>query len=147
VFLKRLGGGEYLLLMGSLEPAKLEKIYKKRWTIEVLFQNFKSRGFNLEATHLRESWKISKLLVFVSLAVAICVKVGYAFDKKLKEVKLKKHGYRAQSIFREGLDIVRETLKRGVTRWNGLWGAALELFGRRLDRMLSTIVIAKNFVG
>jgi len=147
VFLKRLGGGEYLLLMGSLEPARLEKIYKKRWTIEVLFQNFKSRGFNLEATHLRESWKISKLLVFVSLAVAICVKVGYYFDKKLKEVKLKKHGYRAQSIFREGLDIVRETLKRGVTRWNDLWGAALELFGRRLDRMLSTIVIAKNFVG
>jgi hypothetical protein len=122
VFLKRLGGGQYLLLMGSFAGAKREKIYPKRWSIEVGFQNFKSRGFNLEATHLRASSKMSKLLVFVSLAGANCVKVGYAFDKKLKGVKLKKHGYRAQSILREGLDIVRETLKRGVTRWNGLWG-------------------------
>jgi hypothetical protein len=89
---------------------------------------------------------MSKLLVFVSLAGANCVKVGYYFDKKLKGVKLKKHGYRAQSILREGLDIVRETLKRGVPRWNDLWVTALELFCRRLDRMLSTIVIAKNFV-
>jgi hypothetical protein len=89
---------------------------------------------------------MSKLLVFVSLAGANCVKVGYYFDKKLKGVKLKKHGYRAQSILREGLDIVSETLKRGVPRWNDLWVTALELFCRRLDRMLSTIAIAKNFV-
>jgi hypothetical protein len=64
VFLKRLSGGEYLLLMGSFEPPKLEKVYPKRWSIEVLFQNFKSRGFNLEAMRLRDSSKMSKLLVY-----------------------------------------------------------------------------------
>jgi hypothetical protein len=88
---------------------------------------------------------MSKLLVFVSLAAAICVKVGYAFDKKRNGVKLKNRGYRAKIVFREGLDIVRKTLKREVIRWNDLWATALELFCRRLDRMLSTIVIAKNF--
>jgi hypothetical protein len=36
----------------------------KRRRIEALFQNFKSRGFNLEATHLRDSSKTSKLLVY-----------------------------------------------------------------------------------
>jgi IS4 transposase len=46
VFLKRLGGGEYLLLMGNFQPENLDKVYKKRWSIEVLFQNFKNRGFN-----------------------------------------------------------------------------------------------------
>jgi hypothetical protein len=30
VFLKRLSGGEYLLLMGSFQPENLEKVYKKR---------------------------------------------------------------------------------------------------------------------
>jgi hypothetical protein len=91
---------------------------------------------------------MSKLLVlvFVSLAAAICVKVDYAFDKKRSGVKLKNRGYRAKSVFRESLEIVSETLKREVTRWNDLWATALELFCRRLDRMLSAIVIAKNFV-
>jgi hypothetical protein len=64
-----------------------------------------------------------------------------------KAKKAKKPWLSAKSVFREGLYIVSEKLKREVTRWNGLWGAALELFGKRLDRMLSTIVIAKNFVG
>jgi hypothetical protein len=82
----------------------------------------------------------------VSLAAAICVKVGYAFDKKRNRVKLKNRGYRAKSVFREGLDIVREMLKGEFTRWSDLWATALEFFCRRLDRMLSTIVIAKNFV-
>jgi IS4 transposase len=84
--LKRLGGGEYSLLMGSFELEKLDKLYKKRWSIEVWFQNFKSRGVNLEATHLRNSSKMSKLLVFVSLSIAICVNI---FDKKLNRVKIK----------------------------------------------------------
>jgi hypothetical protein len=36
---------------------------------------------------------MSKLLVFVSLAAAICVKVGYnTFDKKRNRVKLKNRG-------------------------------------------------------
>jgi hypothetical protein len=64
----------------------------------------------------------------VSLAATICVKVGYAFDKKRNGVKLKNRGYRAKSVFREGLDIVSETLKREVTRWNDLWATALKLF-------------------
>jgi hypothetical protein len=46
VFLKRLSGGEYLLLMGSFQLEKLDKVYKKRRSIKVLFQNFKIRGFN-----------------------------------------------------------------------------------------------------
>jgi hypothetical protein len=90
---------------------------------------------------------MSKLLVFISLAVAICVKVGYYFDKKRNRVKLKNHGYRAKSVFREGLDIVRETLKREVTRWNDLWARHFSFFVDDLDKILSTIVIAKNLSG
>jgi hypothetical protein len=32
--------------LGSFQPENLDKVYKKRWRIEVLFQNFKNRGFN-----------------------------------------------------------------------------------------------------
>jgi hypothetical protein len=55
-------------------------------------------------------------LVFVSLSAAICVKVGYYFDTKLNRVKIKKHGYSVKSIFREGMDVLLETLKMGL-KW------------------------------
>src|SRR4030095_16695865 len=35
--------------------------YKKRWKIEVLFQALKSRGFNLEATHLKDEERLKTL--------------------------------------------------------------------------------------
>jgi hypothetical protein len=60
--------------------------------------------------------KLISLLVFVSLAAAICVKVGYELDKKTQLSEDKTAGYRAKSLFREGLDIVSETLKREVAR-------------------------------
>jgi hypothetical protein len=75
------------------------------------------------------------VLVFVSLSAAICVKAGYFFDTKLNRVKIKKHGYRAKSIFRKGVDVLMETLKMGSTRWNNIWETALELFCRRLEKM------------
>jgi hypothetical protein len=72
--------------------------------------------------------------------------VGYYFDKKLNRVKIKKHGYRAKSIFREGMNVLLETLKMEGARWNNIWETALELFCRRLDKMLSTIVIHKKII-
>lgn len=111
VMMKRLPDHDYLFLMGSFLPKQLGNIYRNRWCIEVLFQNFKERGFDLESTHLKCNKKISKLLVFVSLAVAICVKVGEYHHKKVQKIKTKKHGYKANSFCRKGLDILRDGLK------------------------------------
>lgn len=112
LMIKRLPNDDYLFLIGSFLPKQLGNIYRNRWCIEVLFQNFKGRGFDLESTHLKCSKKLSKLLVFVSLAVATCVKVGEEEHEKVQKIKVKKHGYKAKSFFRNGLDVLREGLKK-----------------------------------
>lgn len=108
--LKKLADGDFLFLVGNLPAKQLGNAYRHRWCIEVLFQTFKQRGFDLEATHLKESYKIRKLLVFVSIAVAICAKMGQYIDKKVKPIKVKKHQYKARSFFRTGLDYIRQNL-------------------------------------
>ena len=109
--MKKLENEEYLFLVGSEKSRSLGAIYWHRWSIEVCFQTLKGRGFNLEDTHLREGEKIKKLLVFVSIALALCVNLGIFLHEKAKKIRLKKHKYKAKSFFRNGLDSLRKFLK------------------------------------
>lgn len=131
--LKRLEHGDYLFLIGSFAPKELGRIYRKRWCIETLFQSFKGRGFDLESTHLKCSKKLSKLLVFVSIAVALCVKLGQHHHEKVKSIKIKKHGYKANSFFRKGLTIVRGGLKNTTQVFVEFWGDWIAIFARWVD--------------
>jgi Transposase DDE domain len=109
--IKRLNDGDFLFLIGNLPAKQLGGFYRRRWCIEVLFQTFKGRGFDLESTHLRCSKKLSKLLVFVSIAVAICVKFGEACIEKVQKEKNQKNGCPSRSFFRQGIDVLRQGLK------------------------------------
>ena len=96
---KRLSDGDFLFLIGNLPVKQLGGFYRRRWCIEVLFQTFKGRGFDLESTHLKCSKKLSKLLVFISIAVAMCVIVGEQHHKKVLKHKIKKNGYQSKRLF------------------------------------------------
>lgn len=50
--------------------------YGRRWGIEPLFSDFKSRGFNLEATQLRAPDRLDRLLLLMALALHGCVRAG-----------------------------------------------------------------------
>lgn len=104
--------GDLLYLVGTCRPNKLKKMYKKRWTIEVLFQALKERGFNIEKSCLRDLNKYRKLFAIVSIAYAICWFTGIE-NGKINPVRCKNHGYPQNSVFRRGLDILREEIKRG----------------------------------
>jgi len=100
-----LGEGEYLILVSpDFSPAP-DKEYKKRWGIETLFGALKSRGFNLEDTHLKDPERISRLLALLAIAFTLAFVVGQ-WQAAVKELKLKKHGYPAKSIFRLGLNLL-----------------------------------------
>ena len=86
----------------------------KRWTIEQCFQNLKGRSFNLEANHLRCLQKLRKLVALVSLAYAFCLGVGAAAHGGRHPIARKKHGYRAASLSRHGLNLLRQ-LTRPLT--------------------------------
>jgi hypothetical protein len=62
----------------------------------------------LEATHLRCYHKLRKLVALVSLAYACCLSVGTLADQKLRPIARKNHGYRAISLNRHGLNLLRQ---------------------------------------
>jgi hypothetical protein len=68
VYLQGLAKGELLYLFGSMEARHLGRVYRRRWGIEACFQSLKSRGFDLETTHLKDLAKLKKLVAMVSMA-------------------------------------------------------------------------------
>lgn len=117
VYLKRLTGGDLLYLFGTMEARHLGQVYRRRWTIEACFQSLKSRGFDLESTHLKELAKLKKLVALVSIAFGMCVSLGIYQHERVKKIKRKNHGYKANSFFRHGLNTIRQMLKKDEKTW------------------------------
>lgn len=102
----RLADGELLVVATKSAPKSAIADYAKRWSIETLFGIFKTRGFCLESTHLTDPERLSKLLALLSLALCWAILVG-EWLHQLKPISIKKHGRKAKSIFRYGLDHLR----------------------------------------
>jgi len=127
--------GDLLYLIGTESPKSLKRWYKKRWTIEVFFQALKGRGFNLEKSSLNSLVKYKKLFAIVSIAYAICWAVGIE-DGKTNPVKVKKHGYPQYSVFRRGLNIIREFFKR---KTETVFEQTIENIKLKFIRLLKTV--------
>jgi hypothetical protein len=84
-------------------------LYSLRWSIETLFLNLKSRGFDLEATRLRDGVRVERLVALLALTFAFAYRVGLWLSERVP-VRLKGHGRRARSVFRMGLDHLRGLL-------------------------------------
>lgn len=111
IVIMRLPTGELLALACSCNPRRALKNYRRRWTIETMFGNFKTKGFNLEDTHITDPDKLSTLLAVLALAVALSVKTGVAMAR-LKPIPIKKHGRKAWSLFALGLHGLRKIFAR-----------------------------------
>lgn len=105
--------GELLYLFGTANVAYFKQLYKKRWTIETVFQAFKGRGFNLEQTHLKINDRLKKLVAIVAMAYAFCTSMGIYKDQNVKKIRIKKHNRKEMSFFKSGLKFFRDFLKVG----------------------------------
>lgn len=141
--LKRTTGGDLLYLSGTMEAKHPGTVYRRRWTIEACFQAFKSRGFDLRSTHLKDLEKLKKLVAMVSIAFGLCVSMGIHQDARVKKIKIKKHGYKANSFFRTGLNKIREMLKMKAKEWH----QKIEIFIRWLNRQLQYYQDTQILVG
>ena len=81
-------------------------LYKQRWAAETAFGFLKSKGFDVETTHLRDAERILRLLSVLAIALLWGLLVG-AYLHQQKPTPNKKHGYPAQSLFRRGLDHIQ----------------------------------------
>ena len=123
--------GEMLYLFGSVQVKFLEQFYRKRWTIETLFQSLKSRGFNLEGTHLKHNDRLKKLVGIVAMAFSFCISLGVFRHDKEKAIKTKNHNRKANSFFRYGLDFLRDAFKVGYKyqqQWLDTFAQFLKIF-------------------
>ena len=99
-----------LLIVVSSQPAgRAIADYAQRWAIETLFGVFKTRGFCLESTHLKDPERLSKLLALLTLALCWALKTGEWLVSQTPIV-IKKHGRLAKSVFRTGFDYLRRLL-------------------------------------
>lgn len=105
----RLPRGEYVVVVAERETGTALEDYARRWEVETLFGCLKTRGFCLEATHVTDPARLKKLLALVALAFCWAHVTGEWLSAQ-KPLPIKKHGRKAQSIFRLGLDHLRRIL-------------------------------------
>ena len=84
-------------------------LYKQRWSIETAFGFLKSKGFDLETTRLMQPERMQRLMGVLSLCLLWGLLVGDHLQQR-KATPIKKHGQRAISLFRRGLDYLQHLL-------------------------------------
>ena len=88
------------------------KIYKQRWSIELLFSHLKKRGFNLEDTHMTEAAKIERLFGVVTLSFLTTYSWGLILSANTSLNATEKR----KSIFRLGLESLMELFDKTLSR-------------------------------
>ncbi len=121
---KRGGNGELLIVASNRPAKKALKAYRRRWQIECLFGDSKTRGLNLEDTRLKQLAKLNTLLVIITLAMAWAYACATAI-KGTTSIKTRAHGYRYKSWFRLGFDQLRQWIlhrpERAAEIWRRIW--------------------------
>jgi hypothetical protein len=102
--------GEMMIIASNKSlGVEIIKNYRNRWSIETMFGFFKSKGFNLEETHLSTPEKISTLFGILGIALVWCLVVGSDQHLNNKPIKLKKD-QPASSIFAYGFNFMAKLL-------------------------------------
>ena len=98
------------------------RLYRRRWGIEQLFSHLKKRGFDLEATHMKEPRKLEKLFALVTLAFLF----SFGWGCQLRATRKTTKALKRKSLFRLGLEDILRLLSnphlqsdedRDFTRW------------------------------
>lgn len=101
---------DWLIVVTNVEAQIALRTYRKRWAIECLFGDAKTRGLNIEDTRLTDPRKLGLLMSLVALALAWAGRA--AADKLGKHTPPRKsHGHYARSWFRTGFDHIRSRLR------------------------------------
>lgn len=103
---KRIKGSELLIVLTNKDPHLALNTYRKRWNIECMFADAKTRGMNLEDTRLSIARKLNMLLAVVVIGMAWSTRIASNLISRAA-LPRKKHGHKAKSWFRIGFDNLR----------------------------------------
>jgi len=99
---------EYLIVITPTKHSNAILEYGLRREIETLFWCIKSRWFNFEETHITDPDRISTMMGVLSIAFA---RSHLTWEERILlewPIPIKKHWRKQQSIFRYGLDLLRD---------------------------------------
>jgi hypothetical protein len=110
VAIKQLKSDEWLIVMTNKDDAGAAlSAYRKRWHIECLFGDAKTRGLNLEDTRITDPDKLATLLGILALAISWAYRCATQTMGR-RAIARKTHGRREKSWFRVGFDALRTSL-------------------------------------
>jgi hypothetical protein len=101
---------ELQIIISFNKPENALQHYTERWQVETAFRALKSSGFNIEDTHLTDLKRIEKLFSIVTVAFAWAYVVGIFANENVTPIKILKHGKRAKSLFKYGLEFIATEL-------------------------------------
>lgn len=104
-----------LYLLTNLEHAPSAiRFYRKRFRIETLFGDIKSRGFNIHRTRIANPQTLSNLLIVVSLAYILALLAEFDMRRSQYLSRFcRKDRINSLSIFQIGLRGIRFAIKHG----------------------------------
>ena len=124
---------EWLIVVSNVPPRTALAAYRRRWAIECLFGDAKTRGLNLEDTRLTCPRKLDLLMALVALALAWAGRTASDLLGRRQPAR-KAHGYLAKSWFRTGFDRLRNRLRTdpdtALAAWLSLHKPAKTMSGR-----------------
>ena len=100
---------EWLIVVSNVPARQALAAYRKRWAIECMFGDAKTRGLNIEDTRLTDPRKLTLLMALVALAIAWAGRTAATLIGPASPPR-KAHGCFAQSWFRIGFDQIRNLL-------------------------------------
>jgi len=106
--------GERVVVASDLSLWDTLSTYRLRWGIECTFSALKTRGLNLEQTHMTQPERVARLFGLLSLALAWMVRIG-EWRAEQQPIPIKKHGRPAVSRARYGLELLSQALRWGKT--------------------------------
>lgn len=112
--------GDLVIICTNDTDTKAHQIlstYLKRWSIETAFRNLKTRGFNIEDTHMTALPRIELLMGIAAVALAFCVKIGFEQEQKKKIPFRKTVQSNLISIFQNGLRYLKNILANLLTSY------------------------------
>lgn len=106
--------GERILIASDLSLDDTLTTYRQRWAIECTFSALKTRGLNLEQTHMTQPDRLSRLFGLLSLALTWMVRIG-EWRAEQQPIPAKKHGRPAWSRASYGREVLSAALRWGTT--------------------------------
>jgi hypothetical protein len=107
--------GEWLIVCSNRPTRAALDADAKRWQIECLFAEAKTRGLNIEGTCLTDPRKLDLLMTIVALALAWAAATATTLlGSRAPAPARKAHGYLSRSWFRIGFDHLRHALRTGT---------------------------------